>query len=160
MKRQILFRGKRSDNGEWIYGYLIGNNVIVGEIVLFEDEFFSTEFWYKVDPETVGMFTGMYDNTKWENAPEYHKVYAYNLSEINGTKPKDEWKGIMIFEGDIVRHTRKTANGIESTNDEVYFDTEMLEFGLKESNELFHCQFNDEFEVIGNIYESPELLKL
>ena len=85
---------------------------------------------FDIDPETVGQFTGMTDK--------------------NGTK---------IFEGDIVNHTRRTSNGIESTNAEVYFDTEMLEFGLKELNELFHVQFYDEFEVIGSIHDNPELLK-
>ena len=77
MKREILFRGKRVDNGEWIYGYLIGNNVIVGEVVDFDDDYFNTEFWYKVDPETVGQFTGMEDSLT-----------------------------LQIFESDIVRHTR------------------------------------------------------
>lgn len=156
MKREILFRGKRSDNGEWIYGYLIGNNVIVGEVVDFDDDYFNTEFWYKVDPETVGQFTGMYDNTKWGNASEYHKKYAYNLSKINGTNPKDEWKGIMIFEGDIVLQSVK---GIESSLHEVYYDDELLRFEIKNSSELFICQFSHEFEVIVNIHDRPELLK-
>ena len=40
--RPFLFRAKRSDNGEWIYGSLIGNDVIVGEIVSFEDDYFIT----------------------------------------------------------------------------------------------------------------------
>ena len=74
MKREILFRGKRADNGEWIYGYLIGNNVIVGEVVDFDDDYFNTQFWYKVDPETVGQFTG--------------------LTDKNGTK---------VFEGGIIK---------------------------------------------------------
>jgi len=61
MKREILFRGKRVDTGEWVEGSLIGNDVIVGKIVEFEEDYFCTEFWYKVDPETVGQFTGMTD---------------------------------------------------------------------------------------------------
>ena len=61
MKKEILFRGKRVDTGELVEGSLIGNDVIVGKIVEFEEDYFCTEFWYKVDPETVGQFTGMTD---------------------------------------------------------------------------------------------------
>ena len=55
------YRGKRIDNGEWVYGYLIGKDVIVGEIKLWEEEYFWTEYWYKVDPKTVGQYTGFDD---------------------------------------------------------------------------------------------------
>ena len=55
------YRGIRVDNGEWIYGYLIGKDVIVGDIIDFDDEYFTTEFWYKVIPETVEQFTGLHD---------------------------------------------------------------------------------------------------
>lgn len=61
MKREIKFRGKRIDNGEWIVGNLIGTDVIVGDIVDWDDEYFCTEFWLKVDPETVGQYTGLPD---------------------------------------------------------------------------------------------------
>ena len=130
MKRIHLYRGKRLDNGQWVEGGLIGEDVIVGKIVDFEEDYFTTEFWYKVDPETVGQFTGMTDK--------------------NGTK---------IFEGDIVRHIDTTCHVVEVVNSEVYFDTEMLKFRFRYSNELFHCQFNNECEVIGNIYDNKDLLK-
>ena len=129
MKRINLYRGKRLDNGQWIEGSLIGEDVIVGKIVDFEEDYFTTEFWYKVAPETVGQFTGMTDK--------------------NGTK---------IFEGDIVRHIDTMCHVVEVVNSEVYFDTEKLEFGFRYSNELFHCQSNNEFEVIGNIHDNKELL--
>ena len=61
MQREILFRGKIVDTGEWVEGSLIGNDVIVGKIVEFEEDYFCTEFWYKVDTETVGQYTGMTD---------------------------------------------------------------------------------------------------
>ena len=61
MERIHLYRGKRLDNGQFIEGSLIGEDVIVGKIVDFEEDYFTTEFWYKVDPETVGQFTGMTD---------------------------------------------------------------------------------------------------
>ena len=61
MERIHLYRGKRLDNGQFIEGSLIGEDVIVGKIVDFEEDYFTTEFWYKVVPETVGQFTGMTD---------------------------------------------------------------------------------------------------
>lgn len=52
--REILFRGKRVDNGEWVYGfYLIlprGERVIL-----------SNKGYAHVDPETVGEYTGLTD---------------------------------------------------------------------------------------------------
>ena len=59
--REIKYRGKRIDNGEWVHGNLIGTDVIVGDIVDWDDEYFCTEFWYKVDPETVGQYSSYYD---------------------------------------------------------------------------------------------------
>ena len=54
MNRIHLYRGKRLGSGQWIEGSLIGEDVIVGKIVEFEEDYFTTEFWYKVDPETIG----------------------------------------------------------------------------------------------------------
>jgi len=64
MQREILFRGKGIDTGEWIEGSLIGNDVIVGKIVEFEWDYFCTEFWCRVDPETVCEVTGQNDKNK------------------------------------------------------------------------------------------------
>ncbi|MDP1513089.1 YopX family protein [Paenibacillus ottowii] len=70
--RDSKFRGKRVDNGEWVHGYLIGEDVIVGEIMEWDSEYFCTEFWQKVDPETVGQFIGLPDRTKTD-------IYEYDL---------------------------------------------------------------------------------
>ena len=129
MKREILFRGKRSDNGEWVKGYLIGNNVIVGEVVDFDEDYFNTEFWYKVDPETVGQFTGITDK--------------------NGTK---------IFEGGIVRFyddsEDELVNGTVIFNaDFCSFCVSMK--GHEDIMLMAHWQY----ELIGNIHDNTELLK-
>ena len=54
--RQIIFRGKRKDNGEWVYGYLVemfGVLNIIGK----DNE----NIVYEIIPETVGQFTGLCD---------------------------------------------------------------------------------------------------
>ena len=62
--REILFRAKRRDNGEWVYGYYqpaapahedIGVTLaVIGDDGYFED--------IRVDPETIGQYTGLVDN--------------------------------------------------------------------------------------------------
>ena len=79
MQREILFRGKRVDAGEWVEGSLIGNDVIVGKIVEFEEDYFCTEFWYKVNPETVGQFTGMTD----KKGKKLFEGDVYSMGEKN-----------------------------------------------------------------------------
>ena len=129
MKREILFRGKRADNREWVYGYLIGNNVIVGEVVDFDEDYFNTEFWYKVDPETVGQFTG--------------------LTDKNGTK---------VFEGAIVRSYDDSED--ELTNGVVVFNADFCSFCVSmKVHEDVMLVAHWQYEMIGNIYDNPELLK-
>ena len=139
MKREILFRGKRADNGEMVYGNLMDSDSIVGKIVDFDGEYFIPEFWYKVDPETVGQFTG--------------------LTDKNGTK---------IFEGDIVSISYSRAffeKQIPSTIGVVrYLDClpRFMIMGGVEPNCVAissFCNTGEEWEVIGNIYDNHELIK-
>lgn len=57
--REIVFRGKRMDNGEWVYGDLTHSIYKLGDIRV---SFGNTEIaMNQVDPSTVGQFTGLHD---------------------------------------------------------------------------------------------------
>lgn len=58
--REILFRGKRIDNGEWIEGWYV-DGAIVGEWMEFCEDYSTHEYWWQVIPETVGQYTGLTD---------------------------------------------------------------------------------------------------
>lgn len=139
--KEILFRGKRVDNGEWAFGDLIAreNKYYIhpqGNYSFQVDGVLSRLIvLYEVIPETVGQFTG--------------------LTDKNGKK---------IFEGDIVKewssHWKtplKTEINIYEVVCEYLGSLHLIrktEYG-ENSTPLYRRSV---VEVIGNIYDNPKLL--
>lgn len=129
--REIKFRGKQIDNGEWVYGSLIGSDVIVGDIIEFTEEYFNCEYWWRVKPETVGQYTGL--------------------------KDKD---GKEIYEGDILYCISRfdNANMVVIFEDGEFRMVLCEKYKTYETGGGFYAIRCFEKEVIGNIYDNPELL--
>lgn len=131
--REILFRGKRVDNGEWVCGAYYGLCRITNKAGGFEYEHLmrqsNDEPLYRVDPETVGQFTGMYDR--------------------NGKK---------IFEGDIIAF-RSSESIYEVAYDIADARFIILLRNGKDSFLRFYNISAYYFSVIANKWDNPELLE-
>ena len=143
--REILFRGRPKD--EYVYKYPnfdFENGFIYGSLVVLQDKYYictnaqvmvnsfisnTTATMIEVIPETVGQYTGFTDK--------------------NGKK---------IFEGDIVKIclSGKPAFGVVE-----YMKTGICAFvSMSRSIESnYVLDKSENFEIIGNIYDNPELLK-
>lgn len=67
--REYKFRGKRIDNGEWVYGYYYTQIITHAGNRKSRDHFIRTEqnIRYEVDPDTVGQYTGLHDDSGEES---------------------------------------------------------------------------------------------
>ncbi|MDO3682180.1 YopX family protein [Paenibacillus ehimensis] len=139
--REYKFRGRRIDTGELVYGYLIGNDVIVGEIVEWDSEYFCTEFWYKVDSKTVGQYTGLRDNKRTKEYPNGQEIYEGDVTRRGETTYQIVWmENRAKFGAKVIRSECVLVRNL----------TFPLDHYVDEHDSLL--------EVIGNIYEYPELL--
>lgn len=140
--REILFRGKRTDCDAWVEGDLIqafrGNQLSSCSIMPNTP----TAYCWKVDPKTVGQYTG--------------------LTDKNGRK---------IFEGDIVKTHYANAQKSEYIEQVVfhngkfcaYFSNQLCKQWANLYDGTEHLPqdksvYMDSVEVIGNIYDNPELI--
>nr|DAG57153.1 MAG TPA: YopX protein [Caudoviricetes sp.] len=157
MNREILFRGKRLDNGDWVEGYYtelpcgsLGATIFSNddELVCEDTKSYIIKVFtkqhtnysnsnplqviecekYEVIPETVGQFTGLCDK--------------------NGNK---------IFEGDIV----KVTTGLEGYKSTYHSTIHRVTYDVRNCGVAVFYPFDNsdmvEAEVIGNIYDNPEL---
>lgn len=138
--REILFRGKRTDNGKWVQGYYTNNQWYTEEkdmhIIIYKDAYLfpygEFEAFEIVDPATVGQYTG--------------------VNDINN---------VQIFEGDIVK-------GLFYHEEPVLAVVKFKDgaFGLAwnrsgaETFSAFTSLCNVKYEVLGNIHDNPELLEV
>ncbi|MBR6873054.1 MAG: hypothetical protein IKN17_06070 [Ruminococcus sp.] len=129
--REILFRGKREDNGEWVYGYYVKLPDAAGSVCFMHvpagnpDERNTAHY---VALETVGQYTGLTDKN-----------------------------GMKIFEGDIVSYGRTLHKVVFcNINGCAFFGIAMPERG-----EIWRFDAStpcDRMKVIGNIHDNPELI--
>ena len=61
--REILFRGKRLDNGKWVYGYYVHIGPVSCQRAYIIPEYASVIYAIEVEPSTVGQYTGLKDKS-------------------------------------------------------------------------------------------------
>ena len=136
MEREILFRGKRIDNGEWVegnYSIMLSGRAAIQPI---------GRIWaYEVLPTTVGQFTGLLDkndNKIFEG--DIIKFITGRLLDVRFNRETLQWEltdvGVPDWE---VNHLHNTLPLSEL--------------------EVETCYGEMTSEIVGNIHDNPELLK-
>lgn len=141
MNREIKFRGKRRYDGEWVYGGIEkeGDSYY---IITEESAVCAEEGGEIVIQETIGQYTGLRDKN-----------------------------GVEIYEGDIVRLfcdcsgyyiEPRWVNAIIVWDEDLYgweISFEHIRVGYSECIGNFKYDYDAQIEVIGNIFDNPELLE-
>lgn len=146
MNDRYLYRAKRIDNGEWVIGFYHWTNwrnPQTKEIVEVTHSILPIDYQdsYHVDPSTICQCTGLKDKHGkliWEN----DIVKEFNSSG-------DEWNLSQIVFGEYSLNLGWCTKGIKTLHE---YNRRLFNVGFGTS-EAGKC------EVIGNIFDNPELLE-
>ena len=140
MNREILFKAKRIDNGEWVEGYYQKRFDLDGseQHLIFWSKSYTVWEYAEIDPDTLCQYTG--------------------LTGKDGKK---------IWENDILKCKKYIGgNFVDNCIEVGYVEMKHGAFGLHRiKNDAYYRPFKDwledyEYEVIGNIFDNPELLEV
>ncbi len=132
MEREILFRGKRADNGEWVEGYYVKYQPIASKaqfVAGIVPDYASSFYLIEIIPLTLGRYTGLTDRN-----------------------------GVRIFEGDVCIFQNVFSSKPHIGVVRYYANAKPISDDGQYSVDLAECNPED-LEVIGNIHDNPELLK-
>lgn len=139
--REILFRGKRVDNGEWTYGDLLTPTDIMDVWEISENTGMGNR--YEIDPETVGQYTGLKDKNG-------KKIFEGDIVKLTDKSFDYKWKAVVEFGNSNGNYTwgwqLKPIGKAKNVNTDILCWVEMEETGA-------FC------EITGNIHDNPELLQ-
>jgi len=172
--REIIFRGKRKDNGEWVYGGIIcwnGLSSIVKHVQCINDNWATENI--RVIPETVGQFTGVIiDNREYAGYDKEGKVLYRDdptklIKIFEDDRIKVRWLaelGITEFDCETVGTVKYLTELGETAGWYIVFDKPYIrrvdKNGDYEEDKLHLVQFNDDmtinYEKIGNIHDKKE----
>ena len=148
--REILFRGKRVDNGKWVYGYYIK----------------ATRHWHERGVHEDWIATDTIQNGGWCNVREKYAVIPETVVQYTGLTDKN---GKKIFEGDIVKNDWCFAHGnsvvkfgqykpLDMSNDyqqgHLGFYLEHIHKADKGSMRKDIMYFANSCEIVGNIHDN------
>lgn len=135
MNREIRFRGKRSDTGEWTVGSLIVTHKGFTGITTFTGKFPDGKIRAIIDevqPETVSQYIGLKD----KNGTDVYEGDILCISGFNTVGEAEEWIMEVGQYGEVAYSTADSDYSLLAWIDNFV-----------------------EYEVVGNIHDNPELMK-
>ena len=140
---EILFRGKRIANGKWVSGYYV-----VRKRPYFKDK--GADFEHIICDNLV--IDDFNDKQFVDTIPITYSVDPETVGQYTGLT---DTNGRKIFEGDIVWDSYDEDYG------KVEWDNDMAKFIITYSTFTvdFDSVYGEELEIVGNVYDNPELLE-
>lgn len=134
MEDRYLYKAKRADNGEWVQGHIVRYG------------FTNQEKWYIVPAYASDLYSFLIDKN--------------TICQCTGLKDKN---GKLICENDIVKDKNGNFYIAIWWNDCYQFSwvciKSIIEIFVGRKRDLWVITENFEIEVIGNIFDNPELLE-
>lgn len=130
MEDRYLFRGKCIDDGEWMSGSYYE---LAGRPLIFKPVFASKKAVYEIDPSTICQYTGLNDKSG-------RRIFENDIlsGHIDVEFPEDETRKCVVWHENGWCTNEPGCDYYEELDD---FDSE-------------------NFEVIGNMIDNPELLEV
>lgn len=141
--REVLYRGKRTENGEWVDGSVfVDENKDKHEILV---GYVNYRVGWEIDPKTAGQFVGIIDKNG-------KKIFEGDVIKFHKFRYEPDWVGVVGYDYCSYIATGRMPLAYEKGIGEepIYSPFEVALSSIDKTT----------IEIIGNIHDNPELLEV